>query len=65
MINYNIIFFNKLLSSKTAGNSVPLPEPDDRELKVDCFRSFPRPLSGGGPASVSSHSWLSMLILSD
>lgn len=31
----------------------------DRKLKVACFLSFPRPLSGGGPATVSSHSWSS------
>lgn len=35
-----------------------LPE-FDRELKVLNFRSFPRPLSGRGPATVSSQSWSS------
>lgn len=34
---------------------VPLAEAD-REEKVGCLRSLPRPESGVGPASVSSHS---------
>lgn len=42
---------------------VPLPEPD-RKLKVLCFRSFPRPFSGWGPATVSSHNWSSRPIVS-
>ena len=43
---------------KIAKRCVPLAE-FDRKEKVECFRSFPRPLSGRGPARVSSHSWSS------
>lgn len=35
---------------------VPLPE-FDRETNVQNLRSFPRPNSGLGPATVSSHRW--------
>lgn len=35
---------------------VPLPELG-RKVKVWCFRSLPRPFSGLGPATVSSHKW--------
>ncbi|GER55415.1 multiple epidermal growth factor-like domains protein 8 [Striga asiatica] len=40
---------------------VPLPE-FGRKLKVECFLSLPRPVSGRGPATVSSQSWSSRLI---
>ena len=36
--------------------SISLPELD-RAAKVFCFRSLPRPFSGRGPATVSSHNW--------
>lgn len=41
---------------------VPLPK-IDRGLKVEYFLSFPRPLSGLGPATVSSHNLSSRLIV--
>uniref|UniRef100_A0A2P2ITP8 Uncharacterized protein LOC105647487 isoform X1 n=1 Tax=Rhizophora mucronata TaxID=61149 RepID=A0A2P2ITP8_RHIMU len=34
-------------------DSLPWPV---RKLKVECFRSLPRPFSGRGPATVSSQS---------
>ena len=35
----------------------------DRKLKVLCLRSLPRPISGRGPATVSSQSWSSRPML--
>lgn len=47
--------------NETGNKSVPLPELE-RGLKVEYFRSFPRPLSGRGPATVSSQSLSSKLM---
>ena len=40
-----------------------MPEVFERDPNVDCFRSLPRPVSGGGPATVSSQSWSSKLMV--
>ncbi|MCD7455821.1 hypothetical protein HAX54_029744 [Datura stramonium] len=48
--------------AKDSNKSVPLPE-FERGLKVEYFRSFPRPLSGRGPATVSSQSLSSKLMV--
>lgn len=59
-----ILFVNRdeQTPAKDSNKSIPLPE-FDRGLKVEYFRSFPRPLSGRGPATVSSQSLSSKLIV--